>query len=87
MTTEQSTLIQVLADHINQRKTVVLDELDFDELKQISQQQQVTAIVYSQTKNPLFQSTFAQQVYHSKNQEALAQKISDSLTNASIHFC
>lgn len=39
MTTEQSFLIQVLADHINQRKTVSPAVLDFDTLKQIAQQQ------------------------------------------------
>lgn len=86
MTIEEHFLIQVLADHINLRKSSVPDAVDWGKLKQIAQMQQVSAIVYSQTKNSLFQSAFAQQLYHSKNQEMLVSKITDELMISSVPF-
>lgn len=51
MTKEQMFLIQVLADHINGRKTDNGAGLEWMELNHIAKKQQVSGILYSQCKS------------------------------------
>lgn len=86
MTTEQCFFIRILADHINGVNTESTEEINWKMIKTIAQQQQVSAIVYFQTRYPLMQSAFAHQVYHAKNQEVLLDKVRTEFLNASIPF-
>lgn len=86
MTAEQAFLLRILADHLNGVNTELTADIDWKVLNIIAKQQQVSAIVYYQTKNPLLQSAFAHQVYHAKNQEVLLDKVRTGLSNASISY-
>lgn len=64
MTKEQSFFIQILADHLNGRKTRRVDDLDWGIIHQYALNHQVNGIVYTQAKDsmpPEAQNTFLQE--------------------------
>jgi hypothetical protein len=61
MNAEQSYLRNIICDHLNGENTV-LEEVDQKKLYAISQQQQLSAIVYAQTRNAIFENAYLYQI-------------------------
>lgn len=58
MTLEQHFLIPVLADHLSSRPSKPPNDLNWQKLIDLSEQHQVSGIVYAQCKYPLFQQAY-----------------------------
>ena len=53
---ERVFFLQVLADHLNKRTTIVPDDLDWNVLEKISEDQRLSGVLYCQCKNSIAQS-------------------------------
>ena len=56
MQKEKAFFLQILADHLNKRKTVVPEDLNWQELEIMGQNQQLSGIIYHQCKNSIIRS-------------------------------
>ena len=73
MKAEQKFLIRILADHLAGQSTEISTDLDWKELFILSEQHQVSGIVYTQCKNSLFQQAYYRDIAnHIKRREATA---------------
>ena len=73
MTEEQCFLITALADHLSFLHSEPPEDLKWQELLTLSEQHQVSGIVYAQCKNPLFRHTYYGAISsYMKRKEALA---------------
>ena len=62
MQKEKKFFLQVLADYLNGRATKVPDDLDWDALAAIGQNQELTGVIYHQCKNSIAQSDLPMEV-------------------------
>ena len=73
MTEEQRFLISVLADHLSTQTSALPEDLKWQELFDLSEQHQVSGIVYAQCKKPLFRHAYYGAIAdYLKRKEALA---------------
>ena len=73
MTVEQRFLISVMADHLSSQPSDPPEDLNWQVLCDLSEEHQVSGIVYAQCKNPLFQQAYyASIASYLKRKEALA---------------
>lgn len=93
MADENSFFIKVLSDHLNERKTIPSEIIDWSIVLKLSIRHQVEGIVYCQCKNytsvkeldRLEQRYFAT-LYHYKNRERLLTSIDKAFNNNSIQY-
>ena len=86
MTVEQQFFITALADHLSFRESGHPSNLNWQELLTISEQHQVSGIVYAECKNPLFQHAyFATIANYLKRKEVIAL-LEATLRNNRIDF-
>ena len=73
MTEEQHFMISTLADHLSSRPSDSPGDLNWEELFDLSEQHQVSGIMYAQGKNPLFRQAYYGAISsYMKRKEALA---------------
>ena len=73
MNTEQRFLVAVLADYLSSRVSDHPNDLNWEELFLLSEQHQVSGIVYAQCRNSLFQQAYyATIANYMKRKEAIA---------------
>jgi hypothetical protein len=77
MTKEQLFFIQILNDFINQKSSILLDNLDLDKLKYYAKIHEVSGIVFYQTKLEQFRSDYLFAIYSYTNRQEITKELTD----------
>jgi len=75
LSTEQSFFLSVLSDYISDRTSVSKSDVDTKAIAQLSNYQQLSPILFYQTKIPTLQSALASASYYAINRGKLLEKI------------
>ena len=75
MTQGQQFFIQILSDFIHEKKSMIPDELNMDELMRYGKLHEMMGIIYHQTGLPQFQTAFFYTMYTSKNRRRLLDEL------------
>ena len=93
MADENSFFIQVLSDHLNERKTIPPETIDWSIVLKLSNIHQVEGIVYYQCKDFIsakeldrFEQRYFATLYYYKNRERLLTNIDKEFSNNSIQY-
>lgn len=83
LTREQQFFIDTLKNYILENESAACEALDWNAIKKYADHHQVTAIFYKQTKQPIFQSAYASQLYRYVNFEKVIQSLKEALKDYS----
>ncbi len=93
MTSEHAFFIQVLSDHLAERKTILYDILNWAEIMKISQSHQVDGIVFYQCKDIIpqgirssFEQAYGTTLYYHVNRKLAMDEITTALEDAKLPF-
>lgn len=78
ITIEQDYVLNILRDFLHEEKTDIKD-VDWEKVYTIANYQQIGAIVYSQTKNKLFEKVYYQQISRAVRMEKQIKKLEEAL--------
>ncbi|MBP3198778.1 MAG: nucleotidyltransferase family protein [Butyrivibrio sp.] len=86
MKSEQESIIRAMSDHLTGRSTLTPVDLNWEELFMLTEQHQVSGIVYAQCKNPLFQHSYYGAIAsYLKRKEAL-MLLEKALSDNDVNF-
>lgn len=86
LTKEQSKLISLIADFINERKSELSNDIDSELLSDIAIRQHVGAIVYYQTKVNCLSQHYAKVLYQYANLKSIAGNIEAKFSKKAIKY-
>lgn len=78
-TKEQKNFISILKDYLSENNSAIFDSLDWHRIKKYADHHQVSAIVYKQTKQKIFQEAYASQLYRYANFEQAIKAFKEAL--------
>ncbi len=79
MTEERKFFIRVLRDYLQEEKTEAAASLNWKKIKEDADRHQLSAIFYKQTQNPIFQKSYAYQLYRYSNMKQMEEMLADTL--------
>lgn len=85
MRTENKLFLQLIADHLNGRESVV-DSIYREEIIKLARNHQLEGIIYMQTRLPELQERFGLAIYAYKNRERLVEQIKAAFQKEQIPF-
>lgn len=84
MTINEEVFIQILSDHLHRRTTFIGKNVDWNIIQTYSEQHQVDAIVYFQTKKEEFKKDYYATLYNASNREFLLNQLLAEITSEYI---
>ena len=94
MTKEQSYLIRVLSDHVNERASVPATmDLDWKMIAELSKMHQISGIIYAQCKDFIpsdvigfFHNSYLSTIYYSVSREEVMNRVNEELKKSDIQM-